>query len=77
LAQAESNLLTAKTQYAKSKVQLDQDTAQTLEHNNIKIDEAVTGDIRTQPAVPGIMPNKNAVQDLTAPPQQPTAPPKP
>jgi outer membrane protein TolC len=77
LAQAESNLVTAKTQYAKSKVLLDQDTAQTLEHNNIKIDEAVTGDIRTQPAVPGIMPNKNAVQDLTAPPQQPTAPPKP
>src|SRR5262249_3690142 len=30
LAQAESNLLTAKTNYAKSKVQLDRDTAQTL-----------------------------------------------
>jgi len=77
LAQAESNLLSAKTQYAKSKVTLDLHTAQTLEHNNIKIDEAVTGDIRTQPAVPGIMPNKNAVQDLTTPPQRPTAPPKP
>jgi outer membrane protein TolC len=77
LAQAESNLVTAMINYAKSKVQLDRDTAQTLEHSNIKIDEAVTGDIRTQPAVPGIMPNKSALQDQTAPPQQPTAPPKP
>lgn len=78
LAQAESNLVTAMINYAKSKVALDNDTAQTLEHSNIKIDEAVTGNIQTQPAVPGIMPNKNAIQDLTAPPQtQPPTPPKP
>ena len=76
LAQAESNLLTAKTNYAKSKVQLDRDTAQTLDHNNIKIDEAVTGQITTQPSVPGIMPNKTAIEELTKPPQPP-APPKP
>src|SRR5262249_7332374 len=53
LAQAESNLLTAKTQYAKSKVLLDRETAQTLDHNNIKTDEAVTGQITTQPSAPG------------------------
>jgi outer membrane protein TolC len=76
LAQAESILLTAKTNYAKSKVQLDRDTAQTLVHNNIKIDEAVTGQITTQPAVPGIMQNKTAIEELTKP-QQPPAPPKP
>jgi len=76
LAQASSNLLTAKTNYAKSKVQLDRDTAQTLVHNNIKIDEAVTGQITTQPSVPGTMPNKNAIEELTNPPQPP-APPKP
>jgi outer membrane protein len=76
LAQAESNLLTAKTNYAKSKVALDRDTAQTLDHNNIKIDEAVTGQITTQPSVPGIMPNKTAIEELTKPPQ-PAAPPKP
>jgi outer membrane protein TolC len=75
LAQAESNLLTAKTNYAKSKVQLDRDTAQTLLHNNIKIDEAVTGQITTQPSVPGTMPNKNAIEELTNP--LPPAPPKP
>ena len=72
LTAAESNLVSAKTSYAKAKVLLDQATAQTLEHNNIKIDEAVTGDIKTQPNVPGIMPNKNALQDLSpAPPSKP------
>jgi outer membrane protein len=76
LAQAESNLLTSKTNYAKSKVQLDRDTAQTLDHNNIKIDEAVTGQITTQPSVPGVAPSKTAIEELTKP-QQPPAPPKP
>jgi outer membrane protein len=74
LAQAESNLLSAKTNYAKSKVQLDRDTAQTLDHNNIKIDEAVTGEIRTQPAVPGIIQNKKAIEELTKPAPTPPAP---
>jgi len=45
LAQAESNLLSAMTQYAKSKVQLDKDTAQTLDRLNIKLAEAVNGKI--------------------------------
>jgi outer membrane protein TolC len=72
LTAAESNLVTAKTQYAKAKVQLDKDTAQTLDHNNIKIDEVVTGEVKTQPNVPGIKPNPNAVQDLNpAPPSKP------
>jgi outer membrane protein len=72
LTAAESNLVSAKTNYAKAKVQLDRDTAQTLDHNNIKLDEAVTGEIKTEPNVPGIMPNKNAVQDLNpAPPAKP------
>jgi outer membrane protein TolC len=76
LATAQSNLLTAKINYAKSKVQLDRDTAQTLEHNNIKIDEAVTGQIKTQPTVPGIVQNPHALEELTIPPP-PSAPPKP
>jgi outer membrane protein len=72
LTAAESNLVSAKTNYAKAKVLLDQATAQTLDHNNIKLDEAVTGEIKTEPNVPGIMPNKNAVQDLSpAPPAKP------
>ena len=79
LAQAESTLVTAMTNYAKARVQLDRDTAQTLDRYNIKIDEAVTGNVKTEPNVPGIMPNKNALQESTAPaqqPQQPQQPPK-
>jgi len=59
------------TNYAKSKVLLDRDTAQTLDRNNIKLDEAVTGHINTEPNVPGIIPNKTALQETNTPPQQP------
>lgn len=76
LAQAESNLVSAMTNYAKSRVQLDRDIAQTLERNNIKIDEAVTGKIHTNPNVPGVIPNKTALQELSKPALQPGQPPK-
>jgi len=71
LAQAESALMSAMTNYAKARVQLARDTAQTLDNYNIKIDEAVTGDVKTQPRVSGIVPNKTALQETTAPAQQP------
>jgi len=70
LAQAESTLVTAMTTYAKAHVQLDRDTAQTLDRYNIKIDEAVTGNIRTEPNVPGTVPNKTALQEPNTPDQQ-------
>jgi outer membrane protein len=79
LSSAQSNLVSAMTNYAKARVQLDKDTAQTLEHLNIKLDEATTGEIKTQPNVPGTIVNKNALQELSNPPlqqQQPTPPPK-
>jgi len=76
LAQAESNLVSAETNYAKSRVQLDKDISQTLERNNIKIDEAVTGKIQTNPNVPGVIPNKAALQELNSPKLQPSQPPK-
>jgi outer membrane protein len=71
LAQAESTLVSAMTNYAKARVQLDRDTAQTLDRYNIKIDEAVTGIVKTEPNVPGIMPNKTALQETNTPAQQP------
>lgn len=71
LAASESALVAAMTNYAKSKVQLDRDTAQTLDRNNIKLDEAVTGQINTQPSVPGVVPNKTALQETNTPAQQP------
>lgn len=74
LTQAESNLVAAMTNYAKSRVQLDKDTAQTLERLNIRLDEAVTGQVRTAPSVPGAVPNPTALQETTTPPQQPQPP---
>jgi len=77
LASAQSNLVSAMTNYAEARVLLDQDTALTLEHLNIKIDEAVTGNIKTLPNVPGTTVNKNALEELTAPPQPPPPNPPP
>jgi outer membrane protein TolC len=71
LAASESALVTSMTNYAKARVQLDRDTAQTLDRYNVKIDEAVTGEVKTQPNVPGIMPNKTALQEPNTPAQQP------
>lgn len=80
LSSAQSNLVSAMTNYAEARVLLDKDTAQTLDHLNIKIEEAVTGNIKTQPNVPGTIVNKNALQELTNPTplqeQQPTPPPQ-
>lgn len=76
LAQAESTLVTAMTNYAKARVQLDRDTAQTLDRYNIKIDEAVTGNIKTEPNVPGTVPSKTALQGTTTPDQQQQQPPQ-
>jgi outer membrane protein TolC len=71
LAASESTLVSAMTNYAKARVQLDRDTAQTLDRYGIKIDEAVTGQIKTEPNVPGTMPSKTALQETNTPAQQP------
>ena len=45
LALAEQDLVTAMTTYEKAKVELDRTTGATLEHNGIKIQDAITGTI--------------------------------
>ena len=45
LALAELDLVTAMTIYEKAKVELDRATGSTLEHNDIKIEEAITGTV--------------------------------
>jgi outer membrane protein len=71
LAQAESNVVAAMTAYAKSRVALDQDTAQTLERNNISLQDAVVGEVRTKPSVPGLVPYTPGQENPPAPPQKP------
>ncbi|HEY6972310.1 MAG TPA: TolC family protein [Candidatus Angelobacter sp.] len=76
LAQAESNVVVAEIAYAKSKVQLDADTAQTLDRNNISLPEATVGVVKTPPHVPGLVPN-TFLQNQPAPTQQPGTTPPP
>ncbi|HEY6352808.1 MAG TPA: TolC family protein [Candidatus Angelobacter sp.] len=70
LAIAQENTITAEIGYAKQRVQLDLDTAQTLDNNHIILNEAVTGAIKTQPNVPGIGPN-TFIEQTGPPPVNP------
>lgn len=73
LAIAQETTISAEIAYAKQRVQLDLDTAQTLDNNDIVLNEAVTGQIKTQPNVPGIGPNTFIEQ--TGPPPGVNTPP--
>lgn len=72
LAIAQENTISAEINYAKARVLLDLDTAQTLDNNNIVLSEAVTGQIKTQPNVPGIGPN-TFIEQIGPPPANPPA----
>ncbi len=56
LAVAESNLVTARSAYEKSRVELDRVTGLTLAHNNIDVGDAERGQVGTMPRVPGVVP---------------------
>jgi len=56
LAVAESNLVTATTAYAKSKVELDRSIGATLVNNGINIQDAETGVVRALPKMSGVAP---------------------
>jgi outer membrane protein TolC len=47
LALAKLDLVTARTVYEKAKVELDRATASTLEHNGVKIQDAIAGSVST------------------------------
>jgi outer membrane protein len=64
LVQAESNLVAAETAYAQSRVNLDQVTGLTLEHNNISIDDAENGRVTQLPQAPYVQPRT----DVAVPP---------
>ena len=56
LAVAESNLVTATTAYAKSKVELDRSIGATLVNNGISIDDAENGVVHALPKMSGVAP---------------------
>jgi outer membrane protein TolC len=56
LAVAQSNEVTAQSQYAKAKVQLDAATGSTLDRYNISIDEAMKGQVARPPSPLPVVP---------------------
>jgi outer membrane protein len=85
LAIAEGSLISAKAKYAIDRASLAQILASTLDRYNISITDAVTGNVKTQPTIPGIEPAKqepvvtvpNQQQNLQKEEQKPAPPPQP
>ncbi len=73
LTTSESNLVSAKAAYEKSRIELDRATGLLLDHSNIDVAEATRGQVTHLPNVPYVTPS----QDLNpnAQPTQPQAPP--
>ena len=69
LAMAEGNLISATAKYAIDRASLSQILASTLDRYSISITDAATGQIRTAPVIPGLVPAKQE-PEVTAPSQQ-------
>jgi outer membrane protein len=59
LATAEDNLIAAHAAYAKDRAGLYQMLASTLQHYGINLTEAATGELKSAPIVPGVMPSSD------------------
>ena len=69
LTQAEQSLLSAVTTYEKARVALDLITNQTLDRYGIQLTDAISGDVKKQPTVPGVAPRQDQPQSgVNAPP---------
>jgi outer membrane protein len=68
LATAEFNLIAAQALYAKDRAAFYQMLAMTLQHYGINLNDAATGDIKTAPVIPGLLPAKDTRVAPTNPP---------
>jgi outer membrane protein len=69
LAVAENTVISATAKYAIDRAALDQILASTLDRYNISISDAVTGNVRSAPVIPGLVPAKQE-PEITVPGQQ-------
>lgn len=69
LSVAENNLITARATYAKDRAAFTQILGSTLDRYGISIEDAVTGNVRQMPVIPGIEPAK-AQPEVIVPGQQ-------
>jgi outer membrane protein len=64
---AESNLVSAKAAYEKSRIELDRATGLLLDHAGINIDDATRGQVRNLPTVPYVAPRQDVTPTSAAP----------
>jgi len=72
LTTAESNLVSAKAQYEKSRIELDRSTGLLLDHSGIDVADATRGQVTRLPNVPYVTPRQDVVPG-GQPAQQPPA----
>jgi outer membrane protein len=73
LATAEDSQIAAEALYAKDRATLYQILATTMQHYGINLGEAASGDVKTTPVVPGLVPAQPGKEPSTAPPPTPPA----
>jgi outer membrane protein len=76
LTTAESNLVSAKAAYEKSRIELDRATGLLLDHSGINVADATRGQVTHLPTVPYVAPRQD-VTPTAAPTQPPTPSPQP
>ncbi len=77
LTTGESNLVSAKAAYEKSRIELDRATGLLLDHAGINIADATRGQVTHLPTVPFVAPVKDAAPTEQPVPQSPPAQPTP
>ena len=73
LTTGESNLVSAKAAYEKSRIELDRATGLLLDHAGIDVGDATRGEVKRLPTVPYVAPRPDAIPagQTTPPPAQP------
>jgi len=71
LTTSESNLVSAKAAYEKSRVELDRATGLLLDHSGIDVAEATRGQVTHLPKVPDVAPRQDALPGGSPAPSQP------
>jgi outer membrane protein len=72
LTTSESNLVSAKAAYEKSRIELDRATGLLLDHTNIDVAEATRGQVTHQPTVPYVAPRRDTAPAGTTPQPPPS-----
>ena len=77
LTTSESNLVSAKAAYEKSRIELDRATGLLLDHSGIDVADATRAQVTHMPQIRAVVPRQDTNPSTTTPQPQTTPPPKP